>query len=331
MLEKITRAIEDSKRIFVTTHINPDGDAIGCLLALNCLFREMGRDVTAFMTDRIPNNLRFLPNSGDVVHDLDVVRGSFFDLGIVVDSTDWERTGKDIAAHVRFGRVVNIDHHISNALFGDINLIDPNACAVGEMLYDLIGALGRAISPDVATCLYTSIMTDTGSYTYSNTTMRAFEISAGLVRYGARPAKIAEEINENYSVSRLDLLRLALGTLEFADQGRVGSMTITQRMFKETDTGPDVIEGFIDYPRFVGGVKVAVLFREQPDGGFKVSFRSRDDMDVSQIAGHFGGGGHMNAAGCTIYGTLSKVKHDVFALAQKAIEERAGGGKKRVV
>ncbi len=325
-LTEIARTIEDSSRLFLTTHINPDGDAIGSLLALNYLLLGRGKDVTAFIADPIPSNFRFLPTSDSVINTLAGVGGESFDLAIVVDSTDWERAGKDIPSTVRLMKVVNIDHHISNNRFGDINYIDPTASAVGEMLYDVIDALKMSIDAQVAACLYTAIMTDTGSFTYSNTSARAFEISEKLVRCGARPAKIAEEINENYSVSRLELLRLALFSLEFTDNRRIGSMTITQGMFKETGTGADMIEGFIDYPRFVAGVKVAVLFRELPGGGYKVSFRSRDSLDVSRIAGHFGGGGHVNASGCTVYGDLAKVKGDVFSVTQRELEETIGEG-----
>ncbi len=320
-LNEIARAIKDSARFFLTSHVNPDGDAIGSLLAMNRLLLGLGREVTAFTTDPIPSNFRFLPSSDLVVHTLDAVKGKSFDLGIVMDSTDWERTGKDIPSELGAIKVVNIDHHVSNKCFGDINYIDPAASAVGEMLYDVIQAMKAPIDSEVATCLYTAIMTDTGSFTYSNTTARAFEISERLVRCGAQPAKIAEEINENYSVSRLELLRLSLSSLEFSEDRRIGSMTITQKMFNETHTGPDVIEGFIDYPRFVAGVKVAVLFRELPRGGYKVSFRSRDTLDVSRVAGHFGGGGHVNASGCTVNGDLAQVKRDVYSVTQRVLEE----------
>ncbi len=320
-LTEITRAIEDSRRFFLATHVNPDGDALGSLLALNRLLLGLGREVTAFTADPIPSNFRFLPGSDLVTHTLDAARGGSFDLGIVVDSTDWERTGKDIPSEVGKMRVVNIDHHVSNSRFGDINYIDPAACAVGEMLWDVFQAMGVSVDAGVAACLYTAIMTDTGSFTYSNTTARAFEVSEKLVKCGARPAKIAEEINENYSLSRLELLRGALFSLEFTEDRQVGSMTITQKMFNETHTGPDMIEGFIDYPRFVSGVKVAVLFRELPGGGYKVSFRSRDTLDVARIAGHFGGGGHVNASGCTVYGDLAQVKREVYSVTRKVLEE----------
>lgn len=326
ILTEIARTIRESSRVFLATHVNPDGDAIGSLLALNCLLTRLGMDVTAFIADPIPSNFRFLPTSDLVINTLGGQQGRSFDLAIVVDSTDWERTGTDIPSIVRPNKVINIDHHVSNNSFGDINYVDPNASAVGEMLCNVIDALGEPIDAGVAACLYTAILTDTGSFTYSNTTARSFEISEKLVRAGARPAKIAEEINENYSVSRLELLRLALFSLEFTGESRIGSMTITQEMFRETGTGPDMIEGFIDYPRFVAGVKVAVLFRELAGGGYKVSFRSRDSLDVSRIAGHFGGGGHLNASGCTIQGDLARIKDDVYSVTRRALEETIGKG-----
>lgn len=324
MLENISRVIKESKSFFLTTHLNPDGDAIGSILAFDSLLRKTGMDGTSYMVDPIPDNFKFLNNSDIVVHSLENLNRKKYDLAIVLDSTDWERVGGRPNGVVEFGKVINIDHHISNSNFGDINLVDPDASAVGEIIYDLICKLDVQLTLNIARCLYTAIMTDTGNFTYSNTNARAFEVSEKLVSRGVVPDTIAEEVNESYSVSRLNLLKMALDTLEFSDDRKIGAMTISQKMFKKTDTSPYIIEGFIDYPRYVSGVKVAILFRELPEGGYKVSFRSRGSLNVSDVAGIFGGGGHVNASGCSIPGSLAEVKRKVFKIVKKALTK--GGG-----
>jgi phosphoesterase RecJ-like protein len=325
MIQKISSALRGAKRFFLTSHLNPDGDAVGSLLAFQCLLRENGCETTAWMADPIPQNFMFLPGADTIIHSREKLRGRSFDVAVVVDSTDWERTGMlddpEIMDSIDCGTIINIDHHNSNSNFGDINLVDIGASAVGELIFDIITEMGGAISIDVATCIYTAIMTDTGNFTYSNTTARSYEISGKLVALGVCPDRIAEEVNENYPVSRLDLLKMALTTIEFSDDMTIGAMTISQKMFQDTETGPDIIEGFIDYPRYVAGVKVAVLFRDLSNGAYKVSFRSRDNFDVSAIARHFGGGGHTNASGCTIEGKLLDIKKEVFAIVKKAIGE----------
>lgn len=321
MLKEISRAIDKAKSFFLTSHLNPDGDAVGSALAFRSLLTEIGRDVILYMKDPIPDNFKFLPGAGEIIHTMNGIKGRTFDLAIVVDSTDWIRTGGPFDSDIKFDKVINIDHHESNANFGDINLVDTGASATSEIIFDLLNIMGLPLSLDVATCIYTAIMTDTGCFTYSNTNARAFEISEKLVRVGVAPDMIAEEVNENYSVSRLLLLKMALDTLEFSADKRIGAITISQEMFNETKSGPHIIEGFIDYPRFISGVKVAILFRELSCGGkYKVSFRSRNTMNVSKIAEMFGGGGHVNASGCTIEGELSDVKGRVFKAVEADLE-----------
>ncbi len=325
MLKEVFRAIDEAKSFFLTTHLNPDGDAVGSILAFKSILGKIGHDPVLYMKDPVPENFNFLPGSEKIIHEVNGISGRTFDLAIVVDSTDWMRTGGPFEPEISFKRVVNIDHHKSNINFGDINLVDTEASATSEIIYDLLDVMGLPLSLDVATCIYTGIMTDTGCFTYSNTNARAFEISEKLVRAGVAPDMVAEEVNENYSVSRLLLLKMALETLEFNADKRIGAITISQEMFNKTKSGPHIIEGFIDYPRFVSGVKVALLFRELPGGGvYKVSFRSRNPLDVAKIAGTFGGGGHMNASGCTIEGSLPDVKAEVFRVVEAELKKDGG-------
>ena len=324
-MKEISRAIDEAESFFLTSHLNPDGDAVGSILAFKWLLSKIGRDATLFMTDTIPDNFKFLPGAGEIVHKMDGISGTTFDLAIVVDSTDWERTGGPFGPEISFNKVINIDHHNSNSNFGDVNLVDTGASATSEIIFDLLETMGISLELDIAICIYTAIITDTGGFTYSNTNARAFEISEKLVRSGVEPDKIAEKVNENYPVSRLLLLEMALNTLELSQDKKIGVITISQEMFNKTNSGPHIIEGFIDYPRFISGVRVALLFRELPGGGaYKVSFRSRNPMDVSKIARYFGGGGHINASGCTIEGKLRDVKKRVFEVVEAEIERVEG-------
>jgi len=319
MRADISGVIERAQRTFLITHLNPDGDAIGSLLACALYLRGRNRYVTAYMQDPVPKNFRFLPGVDMVVHDLAPLSGSRYDVCLVLDSTDWERVGGRPDSGIDLGTIVNIDHHVSNRGFGDLNLVDPGASATAEIIFDILCGMEGPISEDVATCIYAGIMSDTGCFTYSNTNARAFEISQVLVEWGVRPDVVAEHIHESYPIARLEMLREALSTLEFSDDMTIGAMTISQEMFRKTHSGPDIIEGFIDYPRFVAGVKVAVLFRELPEGGYKVSFRSRSNLDVSRVAAHFGGGGHTNASGCTVHLPLDQVKEQVFDVVRDAV------------
>jgi len=324
MRADISGVIERAKRIFLITHLNPDGDAIGSLLACALYLKERNRSVTVYMRDQVPKNFRFLPGVNMVVHDIAPLKGSRYDVCIVLDSTDWERVGGRPDSGIDLGTIVNIDHHVSNRVFGDLNLVDPGASATAEIIFDILSELDGPINEDIATCIYTGIMSDTGCFTYSNTSARAFEISRILVDWGVHPDIVAEQINESYPIARLEMLREALNTLEFSDDMTIGSMTISQEMFQKTKSGPDIIEDFIDYPRFVAGVKVAVLFRELPEGGYKVSFRSRGNLDVSKVAAHFGGGGHTNASGCTVHLLIDQVKEQVFGVVRDAVRDFIG-------
>ncbi|MBN1880622.1 MAG: bifunctional oligoribonuclease/PAP phosphatase NrnA [Deltaproteobacteria bacterium] len=326
MRADISGVIERAQRIFLTTHLNPDGDAVGSLLACSLYLRERNSSVTVYMQDPVPKNFRFLPGVDMVVHDLAPLKGSRYDVSLVLDSTDWERVGGRPGSDIDLGTIINIDHHVSNRGFGDLNLVDPGASATAEIIFDILSGMGGPVSKDIATCIYSGIMSDTGCFTYSNTNTRAFEISRILVERGVRPDMVAEQIHESYPIARLEMLREALSTLEFSNDMAIGVMTISQEMFQKTHSGPDIIEGFIDYPRFVAGVKVAVLFRELPEGGYKVSFRSRSNLDVSRVAAQFGGGGHTNASGCTVHMPLDQAKERVFDVVRGAVMDSIGEG-----
>jgi bifunctional oligoribonuclease and PAP phosphatase NrnA len=205
-----------------------------------------------------------------------------------------------------------------------VNWIEVNATATGEMIYDLAKALGIGISPDIAICLYTSIVTETGSFRYSNTSARTFRIAAELVGSGVEPWRAAQNLYERNSRGQIQLLAALLSKMEWSRDGRMAWMVVSQDLFAGTGTSPQDIENFINYPRSIEGVEVAILFRELTADSYKLSFRSKGRVDVARLAEQFSGGGHRNAAGCIVQGKLEQVKGEVLSAAEAAVVQDIG-------
>jgi phosphoesterase RecJ-like protein len=315
MIQRIIREIVQNRSFLVATHENPDGDAVGSSLALACYLSALGKDVTVFSCDPLPDNYSFLPLAENVVT---TIPDRNFDICFVLDAGDLPRTGRDPDKFRQMGKIINIDHHPDNKMFGDINLLDPKASATGALVYRLITAAGFTIDYPTALCIYTAIVTDTGSFRYSNADHEAFLISGQMVSYGINPWYVAEKLYESQPLERLELLGLALSTLQVTGRGDVASITVTLEMYAKTGATSELTDGFINYPRSIGGVEVAVFFREVEKGLFKVGFRSKGKVDVSVLAAAFGGGGHHNAAGCKISGSLDEAKHSVLSHIEKA-------------
>jgi phosphoesterase RecJ-like protein len=214
--------------------------------------------------------------------------------------------------------LVNIDHHRTNGGCGDYCLIDPDAAATGMLVYRILTALGVEIGYDVAVNIYVAILTDTGSFHYSNSSPEAFHIAGEMIRRGIDPWAVAEQVYETQSADRLRLLGRVLSSLEITAGGKVASITTMKKDLADFSAGKDSLEGFINYPRSILGVEVAVAFREEGEGEFRVSFRSKGRVDVSAVALAFGGGGHRNAAGCTVRGPFAEVKRKVFGALEAA-------------
>jgi phosphoesterase RecJ-like protein len=314
MINSIVREIAANKTFLITTHENPDGDAVGSSLALACYLRQMGKEVTVYLCDSLPELYAFLPLAGTVVHS---IPPRPYDVCFVLDVGEFRRAGQEIAAFQGVGKFINVDHHLHCENFGAINLIDPVACATGALIYRIIKAAGDEIDLDPAICIYTAIITDTGSFRYSNANPEAFAIAGEMVARGVKTWDVAEKLYESQPKKRLDLLALALATLVVAERGNCASIAVTLDMYEKTGAGSELTDGFINYPRSIGGVEVALFFREVNPGLFKVGFRSKGKVNVAELAAAFGGGGHHNAAGCSIYGTLDLVKEQVFAHLQR--------------
>ena len=308
-LPGICRVLREKDRFLIACHENPEGDAIGSELALALALRKMGKTATVLNADPIPANLLFLPGAGTVVFEED---GSKYDVAVVVDCGSPERTGRVAPELRKCPLLVNIDHHRTNGDHGDLSLVDPDAAATGLLVHRILSAMGYEIDLDVATNIYVAVLTDTGSFHYGSSSPEAFEVAGEMVRRGVDPWAVAEQVYETQSALRLRLLGRVLDSLEVFADGRVACITTMREDLREFSAGKDALEGFINYPRSIVGVEVAVSLREEEGNLFRASFRSKGRVDVSEVAARFGGGGHRNAAGCTVPGPLAEAKGRVL-------------------
>lgn len=297
-------------------HVHPDADVLGTLLALGLALEARGWRVTYGGPHPPPGLLAFLPGV-DRYRQLAGL-DEHFDVAVLTDCPNPQRTEGLIDQARRASKViVNIDHHPDNRRYGDVNWIDTSAAATGEMVYELLTALGAPLTPAIATNLFTAIHTDTGSFRYSNVTTRTFTIAAALVAAGARPEIVSESLYEKRAPDALRWLGEALTRVEVSLDGRLGWLALPDGVVPERIVES---EELVNYPRSVASVRVACLLRER-DGQVKVSLRGKGDVDVQRIAAQFGGGGHVNAAGCTLPGPLPEAMRVVLAAARRAVDE----------
>jgi phosphoesterase RecJ-like protein len=308
-LSAICRVLREKDRFLIASHENPEGDAIGSELALALALRKMGKTATVLNSDPVPANLLFLPGADTIVFTED---GSKYDVAVILDCGSPERTGRVGQELRKCPLLVNIDHHRTNGDLGELALVDPDAAATGLLIHRVLSAMGYEIDLDVATNIYVAVLTDTGSFHYGSSSPEAFEVAGEMVRRGVDPWAVAEQVCETQSANRLRLLGRVLDSLEVSADGRVACITTMREDLREFASGKDALEGFINYPRSIVGVEVAVSFRDEEGGVCHVSLRSKGHVDVSAVAARFGGGGHRNAAGCTFPGTLADVKKSVL-------------------
>jgi phosphoesterase RecJ-like protein len=319
MLSQVVELIESKRRFAITSHIRPDGDSLGSSLGLYWLLRALDKDVEVIMRDPVPHAYRKLPGSCDVRVTPSVDRP--YDAVFVIECSDITRPGL-IDLEKQF--VVNIDHHSTTALFGTINWIDSTASAVGEMIYNLCKATGVRVTREIAECVYTALITDTGSFHYSNTTERTFKVASELVRAGVKPAKISEAVFSSYQWSKIELLSAVLSTVRRDCSGRIAWMRQTIEMQERTRASEEDGDGFVNYPLTVGEVEAVALLKECAPGIYRTSLRSKGDINVARIAEKFGGGGHRNAAGCTLTGEWDEAEHTIVELLCEAVGRHHG-------
>ncbi len=294
--------LKKEDHFIIATHIDPEPDAIGSSLALSKALEELGKKSILYDRDNIPDIYKFLPGSEKFLNSLSNLNTSNLNL-ILMDCNTLERAG---ISDYKFKHTLIIDHHETEQPHGDINWIESSAAATGIMVFYLLKELGIKISEDTALNLYSAIAIDTGTFRYANTTAEVFRISAELVEAGANPAYIAHSLYETWSKQRFALLVMALNTLELKDD--IAITFVTREMFKQTGTGPQDTENFANVPRIIKDVKITAFFRELNENHWKVSLRSKGDINVANIAKGFNGGGHKNAAGFEIKASLQAAK-----------------------
>ena len=321
MLSQVVELIEAKRRFAITSHIRPDGDSLGSSLGLYWLLRALEKDVEVLMRDDVPHAYQQLPGAKDV-RVTPSVNPSYHAV-FVIECSDITRPGL-IDLDKQF--VVNIDHHSTTALFGNINWIDSTASAVGEMIYNLCKATGVRVTKEIAECVYTALITDTGSFHYSNTTERTFKVASELVRTGVKPAKTAEAVFASYPWSRIELMGSVMSTARRDETGRVACLRQSLEMQQQAKASDEDADGFVNYPLTVGEVEAVAMLKECEPGIYRTSLRSKGDVNVAKVAEQFGGGGHRNAAGCTLQGSWDEAETLIMSLLQDAVR-RANGSK----
>ena len=309
--EQIGQVLREHRRFAVLSHVRPDGDALGSQLAVGLSLRKLGKDVRIWNEEGMLDKYSFLPEANLLTkppaepEDVDVV--------VALDTAIQNRLGTTVAS-IKSAKVwINIDHHPSNPGYGDLVYIDPHAPATGQILFELLKDQNLPVDRAIAENLYVAISTDTGSFQYSNTTARTFEIAAELVREGVDVGKISQLTYENYPRRRVELLRELLGTMRFGAHDQVASFSLSLASAKKLGVLPEDNEGLIDHLRAIQGVIVAIFFEELAEGKVRVSMRSKSEkVNVCAICEKFGGGGHVLAAGARVKGTLAEVEKKIL-------------------
>jgi len=318
MLERISELIGRHRCFLITAHERLDGDALGSELAVFHLLTRMGKEATIYNQDQTPEIYQFLPGSERIVHALPCLDP--FEVAFILDCGEMDRVGTEAARIASIPRLINIDHHVSNGGFCDTTLIDPLASSTAELIHRLYTYMGLAVTKEVARCLYTAILTDTGSFRYRNTGRGTFLTAANLVDAGADPQWISEQVYESHSPAKIRLLAEALPTLSLDEGGRVASLVVTQQALSVAGALPEHTEEFVNLPRTIRGVEISILYSELPDGRYKLSLRSKGNVNVERVARTFGGGGHINAAACRAEGELSDIRRRVLKAIRASVE-----------
>ncbi|HEY2857023.1 MAG TPA: bifunctional oligoribonuclease/PAP phosphatase NrnA [Terracidiphilus sp.] len=317
-LAAIVEALRRGERFLVCSHSRPDGDAVGSMLAMGMLLRQMGKHADIVSADRVPNIYRGLPGAEGIRFAM-TAHGRY-DAAIILECDGVERTrlrGLDSFY------LMNIDHHATGRRFGHLNWIDRSAASVGELVYRIARAAGAEITADMATCLYVTVLTDTGGFCYGGTRASTFALAHELVQAGADPIRIAQEIYFSTATAKLLLLGAALSNLK--REGRLAWLWVTHRDMVRTCAADEDCEGIVNYAVAIAGVEAAAFLRELPEGRIRVSLRSKGQVDVASIAVGLGGGGHENAAGVTLDGPLARGIDEILGALRPSVVGSGGG------
>ncbi len=316
MLSQVVELIENKEKFAITTHVKPDGDGIGSSLGLFWLLRSLGKTAEVIVGSEIPGSYNNLPGADQIrkIHEID----NRYDAIFVIECSGLERPG---IAGLNQEFTVNIDHHATCAHFGTVNWIDSTASAVGEMIYNLCKAIGGRVTKEIADCLYLALVTDTGSFHFPNTTERTLKVASELIKVGVKPEKISEAVYNSYTWSRIELMREVLNTVKRDASGRIALLRQTLEMRESAGMRDGDNNGFVNIPLAAKEIAAAVYMREVEPNFYRVSLRSKGDINVAKIAEKFDGGGHKNAAGCRIEGDWDTMEKKIVAEIMKAVNE----------
>ncbi|HUO59592.1 MAG TPA: DHH family phosphoesterase [Candidatus Acidoferrales bacterium] len=309
-VEQILASFEGRERWVVTSHARPDGDAIGSSLACAQMLRQLGKQAEIVMHDPVPRIYRWLPGASSIITS-DHVNGHF-DGGVVLECDGLERSRVDGLERLF---LINIDHHNTMSDYAAVNWVVPNASATADLVYMIARRAGVRITPEMATCLYTAVLTDTGMFCYAGTDADTFRLAQELVDAGADPVSIARKTFFANPGGKMRLLGAAMRTLVVHD--KLATMHVLRKDFADCGAVDEDCEGLANYALGIEGVEVAVFFREMLDGSFRVSLRSKSGIDVAAVAEHFGGGGHHAASGHSIAGPLEQARELVTCEVRK--------------
>jgi len=316
---KALRRLADARRVLITSHRSPDGDAIGTELICSVLARELGVESVVLNRDPAPDGLAELPGASSI-RVADSLPDDFpaaYDLVATMECPGLDRTGFDGLTRLP---ILNIDHHAANEAYGVVNYLDEEAPAAGEMVWRMFAASGVQPDADAATCAFLALSTDTGDFRYSNATQRAFQAASEMVAYGARPEQVAEWVHERRSAASVRLMAEALATLELRCGGRIAVVQADPAAFRRAGAQPSDAEDIINLPRSIAGVQAVLFLKQWESGVTRVSLRSKGAVDVRSVAVAFGGGGHTNAAGCTVESNLGAARELLLAQLERSLE-----------
>lgn len=317
-LRQVVEAILTRRSFVISSHARPDGDSIGSQLAMAYTLRALGKEVRIINKDAAPEPMLAFPGVAGIEL-ADRVVGDF-DAAIIMECGDLGRPG--VAGLDRFF-VINIDHHPDNAGYGQVNWFDQSAAACGEMVFDLVAALGVPLSREIATHVYLAILTDTGSFHYSSISPRTFDICRQAIEAGVDPVFVSRTVHDNNSLGRLKLFGAILTGMEIDGSGRIATLYLDHAMARAAAGGYDDTEGLINFPLSVKDIQAVVFFKQTEGEDYRVSLRSKGNVDVGAIAKAFGGGGHKNAAGCSARGAIGALKASFASQIARAIDASA--------
>ena len=324
--EQVLKIVNAATHVVLVTHIHPDGDALGSLLALADILEGQGKKVFRYLEEPVSHLYDFLPDCDLIETDLTALErfaemaGQGNVISISLDCGDCDRLGEAKRDLLAISPFIVIDHHHGHRAFGDLLWLEPDRSSTGELVYELAQLMGAAVSKKAAFSLYVAISTDTGSFRYENTSSRTLQIAADLVDSGVHPEEVADKVYDNYTLERLRLMEMVLATLQIYAAGQIGLIQVSAEMFERSGATAADVEGFVNYPRALRSVRVAVFLKEVKKGMISVSLRAKGDCDVAVIAGSFGGGGHRNAAGFRVVDkNLAEVQKAVLEALEKAL------------